>query len=106
MMELNALCNDITQSACSFQCNFEMFQYNIPIYIGSLPEKLAKLIIIWSEGFASLVFILTVSNLYISFCVKQKSNSPMIDMFIKRLQKISNRLKSRHQTAPKFKFTL
>ena len=56
---------------------------------------------------ASLVCILTISSLYFFFCVKQKKRScPMIDIFIKRLQKMCNKLKSRHQTGSKFKFTL
>ena len=56
---------------------------------------------------ASLVCILTISSLYFFFCVKQKKRScSMIDIFIKRLQKMCNKLKSHHQTGSKFKFTL
>lgn len=54
---------------------------------------------VWFAFWQFLVFIFSsVSN--------RKSSCPTIDIFIKRLQKMSNKLKSYHQTGSKFKFTL
>jgi len=86
--ENNGLCsNDFTQSACSFQCNFAMLQCNITTYIGSFLEKVAKLIIC-SEGLQAWLVFWQFPVFIFPSVSNRKSNCPMIDIFIKRLQKI------------------